>query len=373
MSYFGVSAWDINVNSKITDVLGATNLHYTVRLNDSGDFGFEVSLSDQRTARVAHALMAMNGNPFKVCITANNDQAILYSGIAWQSARKVSAATVQFSGKALMSYFEEMTIQTDYTTSVAPTQLIHDVVTDTQAAFSGGADLGITTLITGTNAPPNITPSYHYNQYPTAAQVISDQTAAVTPGTGGVDYFMADAFVNGAPAHTLHIVTPRAGRTGIGSGLSLDLGRATDWTWPTDTLQTGNHVIVVGSSNGSVSRVATADSSIPRGGLGQAPRLDLVLQYSQVKNSTQLQAIADGAVRQFGQPISTPTVTVPYDYAPCKLGTFSIGDDVTVWSEPSMWFPDGISELWRIAAYEVKVPDEGVPLVTFTLNPPPVF
>lgn len=372
MSYFGVSAWDINVNSKITDVLGATNLHYTVRLNDSGDFGFDVSLSDQRTARVAHALMAMNGNPFKVCITANNDQAILYSGIAWQSARKVSAATVEFSGKALMSYWEEITIPTNYQSTIAPAHLIAQVLADTQSA-DPDANIGISTLITGTNAPPNITPNYSFYQYPTVAQIISDQTAAVTPGTGGVDYFMADAFANGAPAHTLHIVTPRAGRTGIGSGLSLDLGRATDWTWPTDTLQTGNHVIVVGSSDGSVSRVQTADSSIPRGGLGQAPRLDLVLQYSQVKNNTQLASIASGSVRQFGQPISTPTVTVPYDYAPCKLGTFAIGDDVTVWSEPSMWFPDGMSEIWRIAAYEVKVPDEGVPLVTFTLNPPPVF
>jgi hypothetical protein len=371
MGVFGVSAWDINVNSKLTDILGAKNLHYAVRLNDAGDFGFEVSLSDQLTARVAHSLMELDGNPFKVCITSGNDAVILYTGIVWQSNRKPGSSTIEFAGKALMSYFQEITIQANYTSSIAPAQLIHNVMADTQAV--AGANRGISTIITGNNPPPNITPDYRFDQYPTVAQVISDQTAAVTPGTGGVDYFIADQFVNGAPAHTMHIVTPRSGRVGAASGLTLDLGRATDWSWPTDNIQTGNHVIVIGSGDGNNARVATADGVTPRGGLGQPPRLDLVLQYSQIKDQNQLQGIANGSARQFGQPITTPTVTVPYDYAPCALGTFSIGDDVTVWSEPSIWFPLGLSEVWRIVAYEVTVPDEGVPLVTFTLNPPPVF
>lgn len=371
MGVFGVSAWDINVNTKITDV-AASNLHYSHRLNDSGDFGFDVNISDAVARATGQRLMALEGNPFKVLITANNDQTILYSGIAWQSDRKASKGVFTVGGKALMSYFNELVIANSYTSSITPGQLIATAVSDAQLV-GPGANRGITPVIRGLNGPPAFTPSYNKNQYTTVGQVVSDQTAGVTPGTGGVDYYMSDVFTNGAPVHTLNIISPRAGRDFHQSGLSVNLMQAIDWDWPTESSGTGNQVFAIGGGTGGAQPVATAYDSASRGGLGQMPLLQAVVQYSQVTNASQLQTIANGTVAQIGKPITTPTVTIPANYPACQLGAFQIGDDVKVWSGPSLWFPNGVSQWWRIVAYDVKVPDQGVPEVTLTLNRPPVF
>jgi hypothetical protein len=46
---------------------------------------------------------------------------------------------------------------------------------------------------------------------------------------------------------------------------------------------------------------------------------------------------------------------------------------VRVYSAPSRWFPAGLDEWWRIVAYTVDLPDEGVSTYKLTLNRPPVF
>jgi hypothetical protein len=368
---FRVSAWDINANTLLTDVQ-ASGLSYNVRMNDAGEFGFGVNLADPVAQQCARVLMGLGGNPFKTIITANGGQSILYSGIAWSTKMKPTSSMLQIDGKALPSYFNEKVIANSYTTSIAPGQLMAQAVTDAQAD-GPGSNRGITPTLAGFASPPNVTPSYNKSQYTTVAQVLADQTAAITPGSGGVDYHMVDNFVNGAPSHQMIISSPRCGRDQNASGLSLDLTRALDWEWPTDAMQSGNHLIVVGSGTGGSQPVATADDTAGRGGLGQPPRMDMVLQYSQISNQAQLQTIANGAAQRFGKPVTTPTVTIPADYQACALGVFQIGDDVRVRSGPSIYFPNGLSQWWRIVAYKVEIPDQGVAKVTLTLNPPPVF
>jgi hypothetical protein len=369
---FGVSAWDINVNTKLTDLPTAANLKFAERMNDGGEFSYDLDLSDPVARATGQVIMALGGTPFKTLVTANADTAILYSGIAWQTSRQPSKSSLTVSGKALPSYFSSAVIASSYTTSVGPATLIQSVVTDAQAS-GPGANRGIVPIIVGHNQPPNVTPSYNKSQYTTVAQVIADMTAAVTPGTGGVDYYMTHNFLAGVPQHKMMIVSPRCGRDQNSSGLSVNLMQATDWTWPTEATGSGNHIVVVGGGTGGAQPVAYGDGTAPRGGLGQMPLLQEVLQYSHITNLSQLQTIANGSIQQFGKPIVTPTVTIPVDYAPCALGEFQIGDDVLLWSGPSIWFPTGLRQWWRIAAYEVTVPAQGVATVKLTLNRPPVF
>jgi hypothetical protein len=372
MGVLGVSAWDINTNTKLTDLPTAGNLKYAVRMNDAGEFSYDLDLSDPVARGTGQVIMALGGTPFKTLVTANADTSILYSGIAWQTAKQPSKSVLTVSGKALPSYFASSVIASSYTTLIGPATLIQTVVNDAQAA-GAGANRGLVPVIVGNNQPPAVKPSYNKSQYTTVAQVIADMTAAVTPGTGGVDYYITDTFLNGVPQHKMMIVSPRCGRDHTSSGLSVNLMQATDWTWPTEATGSGNHIIVVGGGTGGAQPVAFGDDPAPRGGLGQMPLLQEVLQYSHITNQAQLQTIANGSIQQFGKPITTPTVTVPIDYAPCALGEFQIGDDILLWSGPSIWFPTGLRQWWRIAAYEVNVPPQGVPTVKFTLNRPPVF
>jgi hypothetical protein len=372
LGQYKVSAWDINVNTKLTDLPTASNLKFAVRMNDAGEFSYDLDLSDPIARATGQVIMGMGGIPFKTLVTANSDSTILYSGIAWQTTRQSSKSVLTIAGKALPSYFMSSVIANSYTTSIGPATLIKNVVTDAQAA-GPGSNRGLVPVIVGSGQPPNVTPSYNKSQYTTVAQVIADMTAAVTPGTGGVDYYISDAFLNGVPQHKMMIVSPRCGRVQSVNSPSVNLAQATDWTWPTEATGSGNHIIVVGGGTGGAQPVATADATEPRGGLGQMPLLQEVLQYSHITNKTQLQTIANGSIQQFGKPIATPTVTIPTNYAPCALGEFQIGDDIRLWSGPSLWFPSGLSDWWRIAAYEVTVPDVGVPTVKLTLNRPPVF
>lgn len=366
-----VQAWDINANTLLTDVLGATNLKFATRINDAGECSFEINTSDPIARQTYGVLDGLGGNEFKVLLTANGGSTILYSGIMWQSEKHSTDYKVTFRGKALTSYFQDVTIKNSYTTSIVPGQLIVQAIADAQAT-EPGANRGLQTRIIGYNTPPAITPRYNQYQYTLVGQVLADMTAGAAPGIGGTDYYVSDVFVNGAPQHTLNIVSPRAGRDSTASQLSIDLAQATDWRFPTDNFGSANHIIVVGGGTGGTQPVATADH-YPRGGAGQQPLKEMVLQYSQVTVQSQLQHIANGAIIRYGQPVTTPVVTIPADYAPCQLGSYIIGDDVRLRMDPDPRFPNGYDQWWRIVAYAITVNPQGVPTVQLTFNPPPVF
>ncbi len=370
MPKFRVSAWDINTNTLLTE-FKATARTFGQRLSDSGEVSMEAPLEAPGEHGAVSVLLGLNGNPFKLIVATDDSSSILYSGICWQTGRGKSSDTLKLSGKALMSYFGNTLITRNYVTSISPTTLLQNVITDVQA--QNGANLGISSRLQVSIAPPNVVPNYKQSQRTTAAQVISDICAAVTPGTGGIDYYMEDAFVNGVPTHTFVIAAPRAGRVQDPLGAFIDMAAATDFDWPTDAQQTGNDIYVVGGGSGASQPSAHAVSNDPIGGFGQLPLLQQVYQYSQITKTAQLQNIAAGEIRLYGKPIVTPTVTLPVDYGPLPLGSFDVGDDVRVFSEPSRWFPKGLDEWWRIVAYTADLPDEGVSTYKLTLNRPPVF
>jgi hypothetical protein len=84
--------------------------------------------------------------------------------------------------------------------------------------------------------------------------------------------------------------------------------------------------------------------------------------------------MAQGASIMYGQPVATPTVTIPFDFPSCPLGAWVMGDDVRITCPKGHpRFPNGLDQFWRIVSHTVTAPDEGVATVTLTLNVPPVF
>lgn len=364
-----IAAWDLNTNTLITH-LHATSPSYSVRMNDAGEFSLKLNLTDAMASRQAAVILALNGTPFKVTFS-NREESVQYSGIAWNTLMSSKEPVLTIAGKALTSYFTQVTAVKSYDQPISPANLLANVITDTQN--QPGANMRLTPRFALNSPPPEITPSYTVNQYVTAAQIIADCTAGITPGSGGVDYYVTDTFVNGAPAHTFNIASPRCGRDKNSSGATLDLSQAIEWQWPTNAAQSGNQAIVVGAGSGGVQPKAIKDSAYPRGGLGQPPLLQMVYQYNQVSSESQLDSLGNGLIQMFGQPVRVPVITMPVNYAPLPIGSFMIGDDVRVYSPPSPWFPQGISDWWRIVAYTVTYPDEGVPTYQLTLNRPPVI
>lgn len=364
-----ITAWDLNTNTLLTHLRGIGS-GYSVRMNDAGEFSLKLDLTDSHAAQQAAVILALEGIPFKVVFSQGADS-IQYSGIAWNTDMSSRESTLTIAGKALPSYFTQVVATRSYDTSISPADLLVSVLNDTQA--QPGANMRLTPRLALNTPPAPITPSYTVNQYVTAAQIIADATAAVTPGTGGVDYYVTDSFVNGAPAHTFNIAAPRCGRDSSVSQASIDLSQAIDWHWPRNAAQSGNQAIVVGSGSGGVQPKSIRDTAKPRGGLGQPPLLQMVYQFNRLSTQPELDAQANGLIQMFGQPVSVPIITLPIDYAPLPLGSFTIGDDVRVYSPASPWFPNKLDQWWRIATYTVTYPDEGVPTYQLTLNHPPVF
>lgn len=365
-----ITAWDLNTNTLLTN-LQAISPTYSIRMNDAGEFSLKLDLTDAQAAQQAAVVLALGEDtPFKVII-ADSPYSIRYSGIAWNTTMSSREPFLTIAGKALTSYFTQVIATKSYNMAINPAQLLYNVVYDTQNQPAANMRLGPRLALN--SPPPNITPSYTVNQRVTAAQIIADCTAAITPGTGGVDYYVTDTFINGAPAHTLNIAAPRCGRDKTTSGAVLDLTQAIQWDWPRNAAQAGNQSIVVGSGSGGVQPVSIKDAKFPRGGLGQPPLLQMVYQFNRLSTQAELDAQANGLLQMFGKPVTVPVITMPIDYPPLPLGSFMIGDDVRVYSPPSPWFPNGISQWWRIVAYTVTYPTEGVPTYQLTLNRPPVY
>lgn len=253
--------------------------------------------------------------------------------------------------------------------AIDPAALVKQAVNDAQnVSISGtGSNIGVT-VVGGTSSITPIVPGYPSTQNTPVSQLISDMAAINQTGAGTVDTTIASDWVAGSPANTLTIWSPRAGRVGSASGLILDLSRSLDYTWPSDANNTGTNFTITGGN----SLTSTTTSGAPVGGLGQMPRLDKVVSFSSIQTQSQLDAMAPGVVQQYSVPVPSPSVTQPTSSLP-TLGSFVLGDDVRIFIASDERFPSGLDEYWRIIQYAVKVPDEGVPTITFTLNKPPVY
>jgi hypothetical protein len=372
MQTYRLSAWDINTNVLLTDLEGS-EASFNERLNDAGEFSFKLSLTNPLVKDLTAVILGLGDVPFKVLLTANDNSSILYAGFAWKPSLSKGSSDLTISGKAMPDYFRMVTMAASYTTSISPVTLMQNVVANVQA--QPGCNVGILTRQQVSASPANIVPAYPKAQRGTVAQALSDTTAAITPGTGGIDFYMEHAFVNGAPQHTMVVAAPRAGRSSATSQFVVDLATALDFTRDADATASGNHLYVVGQGSGGVQPVVESWAQFPVGGLGQLPRLEQVLQYSHVADTKHLANLANGMVQMYGRPVAVMTVELPADYEVMPLGSFIVGDDVRVWCEAGVLphFPTGVNEWWRIVAYRIDLGNDGTAKYSLTLNRPPVF
>lgn len=372
MQTYRIAAWDLNTNVLLTDLEGK-NVSFAERLNDAGEFSFDLSLTDPVAKDLTAVILGLGGNPFKLLVTANDNTSILYAGIAWKPSLAKNSEDLKIAGKAMPDYFRMVVMANSYITAISPVTLIQNAVADVQA--QAGYNLGILTRTQVSATPPNFTPTYPKAQLGTVSQILSDVTAGITPGTGGVEFYMEHAFVNGVPKHTMVVASPRAGRSSATSPFVIDLATSMDFTRDTDSTTSGNHLYVVGQGSGGVQPVKEGFAQFPVGGFAQPPRLEQVLQFSHISDANKLQDMAHGMVQMYGRPVTVMTVQIPGDYEAMPLGSFQVGDDVRVWVEAGKLpqFPTGLNEWWRVIGYKVDLGNDGTAKVNLTLNRPPVY
>lgn len=373
---FRIYAYDINTNTKLTELPGS-NVSFDTRLNDSGAIAFDLNLRNPDAAKQAARILPYEGVPFAVYVDRYGT--IVWGGLVWTGKYTRSSGVLPIGGGEFGSYFNQRTLVSDmsvltYPSGADPAQLVYKAYTDAQSTVlcGPGASIGLQ-VIGGTSAIAPFIPGYPLSQQTTVSQVVADMAAISAPGAGTIDTTITCYWdASGNPQRTLQIWSPRAGRAGENSGLIFDLDSVTDYTWPTDATKMGTTIVGTGSGSGPAIPTATVQSSAAVGGLGQPPRLDQVVSFSNVTSAAQVTAMTQSKAQELGHPVVTPTVTLPTSMLP-TLGSWLIGDDARLYTSGNERFPAGKDEYWRIHQYATTVPDEGVATVTLTFNRPPIF
>lgn len=371
-----VQAYDLNTNTPICELI-ANSLTFDSRLNDAGAISFNMTIQSPKVQRIVAPILEYGGNPFAIYVFRNG--IIVWGGIGWTGKYTRSTGVLEVGGKEFLSYFDQRLAAADYSSvtypsGLDPAQLLYKALTDVQntATMGPGASIGLSVVYTPSGIPV-IVPGYPTTQQTVVSQIIQDVTSQLTPGYGGVDLDVELAVVGGVPSKTVYTRSPRSGRAAGQSGLIFDMSKAVDVVWATDATQSGNVVTVTGSGTGVKKPKATVNApGIPIGGLGEAPRLDKVVTVSSL-SQTQVSAVAPGIASQYGQPLTTPQVTVLTN-TDVPFGSWIIGDDARLFMPPGDdFFPSGYSQYWRIVQHQVTVPDQGAATVQLTFNVPPVY
>jgi len=369
-----ITAWDLCTNVLLTN-LEAVAPTFSERLNGAGPFNISLDLTDHTVSEQTSVILGLDGIPFKVIFSDPDTEQIFFTGIARTQTMDPSSPLLPITGTMLTGYFDSVFAAKSYTTSTTPAKLLYNVIQDVQTLVPG-AQVFVTPSYRMANPPPSFVPGYQLGQRIKVSQIMNDLTMGITAGYGGVDYYMSSSFQPvGGPKHLLNICAPRCGIDATQSGLVIDLTTAATWSYAVDNSASSNETVVVGSGTGASQPVSDVFSDVLVGGLGQPPRQQALYQYNRVTSQSHLDSIARGASEMFQNPVRVFTVTLPVDYASCQLGGFSIGDDVLVTSPAAgtPYFPHGLSQWWRIVAYQVTYPTEGTASVVLTLNTPPVF
>jgi hypothetical protein len=374
---YRVFAYDLNTNTRLCEI-PAQGLAFDCRLNDSGSIAFTVPISRPQAAAMIDPLLSLNGNPFAVYVDRSG--IIVWGGIVWTVQYDRASGVVSFGGKEFLSYFAQRTIVDDYSVAsypvgVEPGYLTYKVISDCLGLtpYVTGYNIGFTLTPRSYSSTPAVIPGYPFSQHTLVGQVIQDMAALSISGYGSVDTTIQCYWDgNGDPQRLITVWTPRAGQTGEDSQVAFDLSRVVNYSWAMDSTRMGTKLTVVGSGTGDNAPEVVVDSVAPVGGLGLLPRLDKVISASNVNSQDQVNAMAVGLAQQYGTPLATPTLTQPTAVSPA-LGEWTVGDDARIYIAADDYHRNGVDEVWRIVQHSVTVPDQGVPVVTVTFNPPPTI
>lgn len=198
------------------------------------------------------------------------------------------------------------------------------------------------------------------------------------------DFASDPSYVAGLPTAQLTLSYPRRGNTAPDPPLVMDVSDCIDFVYDVSGSQQANGMIEMLSGSGGVSGEAFYTPAFEQQGW---PLLEAVGSHSSMSSIpvpdsvVEAYLVGDLALRAYPQTVVTITYPLFND---AGLGTYpqwgdwQVGDDVLLVLPSSSAFPanprfpDGLYFIFRIVKASVKIADEGVSTVEFTLNVPPL-
>lgn len=367
-------------SSALLAELPLMDVEFTLVLNQAGPWKAELNVEDPLT-RSADWIAATAIN--RTCLYVDIDGTLAYGGITTDRTYQLSKSTLSLSGSDHYYYIGRRLQAKDYGAVWASTPAAAAYIAETVMTDALAVDGSLPILIT----PAAVAPTEFWIPFsaPIQQRLSVDMIVQQLCAMGylvGADVKANPIYVGGLPTAQLTLGYPQLGNTPPAPLLVMDVASAIDFTYDENGTSQANGMVEMLSGSGGVSGEGFAEGPLMEGW----PLLEAVGSHSSMSSIPVSDAVveafitADLALRAY--PLTTATITYPlFDdsglgYYP-SWGEWAVGDDVilllaadtSIPSNPR--FPEGLQFVFRIVKADVKIPNEGVPTVTFTLNIPP--
>lgn len=365
-----------------TDVIAELpfrNASWSWVLNGAGSWSATLPVEDPRV-QAADWLDATAPN--KTCLWVDINGTLVWGGVIQTRRRHMGSdgLSVKVGANDHWAYFGKRVQAQDYSTNWATSGAGSSAIADQILSDVMAVANSLPVSLAPAAAVPSqfdVTLSWPSSQRMAVKMVV--QQLSQMGWQVGFDLATDVAYVSGVPTATITLSYPRRGRVAGTTGLIVDVtGEGISFDYDEDGTQQAVSVYEMGSAAGGVEVQAVWDPAMATDGY---PLLESVSAHSMLSPTpalpTVLQAMAEGDLSVSAYPVVTPTVTLPMFSDSAPIGSYIVGDDISIVCPTETYlptnplFPNGLQFYFRIIKAEFSGVDKGVAKQTLTLAVPP--
>lgn len=298
-----------------------------------------------------------NLDPARTAVYVERDGVLVWGGILWTVAANADNFTLSLGCEGFWSYFRRRLIRATKTYAATDQlAIVQSLVNYAQSI--GGGNIGVTVG----SETSGVLRDRTYNAYERVnlGQAIEDLAAV----DGGFD-FAVDVAYDGSGNRTknLHLSYPNRGaRTAHVLDLSANVESL---GWNLDGTAMANLIDALGAGETVNLLIGTAADTTE---IGTYPLLEDTVSYPDVSVVATISAHAQAELTARRLPVETLPTLVAHGTTDLQIGGFRTGDELEVRTQNAGGFLS-IDSLYRIAAWNVAVDDNGKETISFTFAP----
>jgi hypothetical protein len=340
-----------------------TGVNFTSQLNSIGSFQGHVLLSGLNSSTLNVYDGTIPGKTILWVIYTNptGGTAVVWSGVIWAREYDSASQTLSISAQEMLSLYNRRRISTtqNYSTSFTdPAVIAYNLLKYTEALSHGNTGLNYTSV--GTSYSTKMI--YNGYQLKSVYQAIKDLAQRffdfrIQPYWNPVGGYLFNQF-----------------EIGVGSTYNASTspvfqfpGNVLEYKFPEDGSSAVNTLygLGYGANNTALRAIATDPALI--GSSGTWPLLEDSASYTDIPDTQLLKDLTLGQLKATSYPPTTLEIVIPPYVDPYYPFNYSIGDEARVDIKDD-FFPNGLSDIFRIMAISVNPGENGPSRVTITLT-----
>ncbi len=334
------------VTGAVREEIPFSTMQFTIGLNVAGGFVATGPLYTSENANSGFNKMSASVvEPGRTELWVLRNKVVLYGGIIWGVQANIDTREISVHGKDHLSYLERRVLdKTHKFSGVDQFTIIKTLVDYMSSATSGDIGLTVGSATSGINR----TRTFYNTEYRRYADILREFAEV----DNGFDYTIEfGGGIQTGFTKNLKLENRRGRSTDIAFevGKNIELLEYSDDAWPM-----ANRVTAVGAGEGSeqISSVAADASS-----LNLFPLLEEQVAFKAMQDRSFIVAKAKDELKRRNDPIQTVVANIVSIDPDAKLGSFIVGDDLTV--SVKQGYVNLQSKRMRVMSYDVKIDENG--------------